>query len=148
MASGQNPVKLTSEIQQTTYLHDPADATVATKIAWADMRDYEKLLVAVVCVQAAIVTFKLFVSGSPTGADTPVEIRAHAAPTTADAVGDTLYLECTAEELPALGTATCVHPRYVSAEVDMDTNTDTAVVVYTRAGGKQASGLTADQIAP
>lgn len=146
MASAQNPVKLTSEIAVDNYLHDPADATVATKIAWADMRDFEKFLCKVTCVDAAIVTFKLFVSGSSTGADTPVEIRAHATPTTADAAGDSLVLECTSEELAALATATCVHPRYVSAEVDMDTNTDKAVVTYVRAGGKQAAGLTADQI--
>lgn len=146
MASAQNPAKISNEMQVTNYLHDPADATVATKIAWVDMRDYEKFAAIVTCVQPAIVTFKLFVSGSSTGADTPVLVREHATPTTADAAGDSLFLECTGEELAALASATCVHPRYVSAEVDMDTNTDTAVVTYIRSGGKRASGLTGDVI--
>ena len=142
MASAQNPKQLSTEIAHELYLHDPADATVATKIAWVDMNGFKKFMAKVLCVQAAIVTFKLFVSASADGSN-PVLIREHAAPTTADAAGDSLVLECTAEELPAL----LAHGRYVSAEVDMDTNTDTAVVSYIRAAGREYSGLTGDQIA-
>jgi hypothetical protein len=70
-------------------------------------------------------------------------VKANAAPTAADAAGDTLVVECTSEELAALGEDL----RYVSAEVDMGTNTDTAVVTYVRSNARFAgAGLTADVI--
>ena len=148
MASAQNPAKLTNEVAQTMYVHNIADATVATKIAWVDMRGYEKILVAVTLVSGTgLLTVKLFTSGSSTGADTPVVIRSHTDPTVADAAGDTVYLECTAEELPALASATCVHPRYVSVEVDCDHADDIVAISYIRTGGASFSGMTADQIA-
>lgn len=148
MASAQTPAKLTSEVAQTMYVHNIADATVATKIAWVDMRGYEKILVGVTLVSGTgLLTVKLFASGSSTGADTPVVIRAHADPTVADAAGDVVYLECTAEELPALETSTCVRPRYVSVEVDCDHADDIVAISYVRTGGAAYSAMTADQIA-
>lgn len=147
MASAQNPEKLTSEICVTSALDNPADATVARNVTVLDMRDYEKLLVHLTFVSGTgVLTFRLLASGSSTGADTPVLIRAHAAPTDADAAGDTLVLECTAEELAPLATATCVHPRYVCVEVDNDHADDINSLVYIRAGGKQADALTAGVI--
>lgn len=148
MASAQNPAKLTNEVAQTMYVHNVADATVATKIAWIDMRGYEKLLVAATLVSGTgLLTAKLYCSGSSTGADTPVLIRAHSDPTVADAAGDTVYLECTAEEIAALADATCVRPRYVALELDCDHADDIVAVSYVRTGGLAYSGMTADQIA-
>jgi hypothetical protein len=142
MASAVETNKLRSTLSQRTYLHDPADATVATKIAWVDLGMFENFMATVMVIAGAIVTFKLFASAAEDGSN-PVEVKVHATPTTADAAGDVLVLECSAEELPALGAGL----RYVSAEVDMGTNTNTAAVTYTRANPRFATGgLTADVI--
>jgi 4-diphosphocytidyl-2C-methyl-D-erythritol kinase len=148
MASAQNPEKLSSEICVTSALDNPADATVARNVTVIDMRDYENLLVHCTFVSGTgVLTFRLLASGSSTGADTPVLIRAHAAPTVADAAGDTLVLECTAEEMAALATSTCVHPRYVCVEMDNDHADDINSLVYIRSGGKKGEDLTVGVIA-
>jgi hypothetical protein len=142
MASVVDTNVLRSRIAQRTYVHDPADATVATKIAWVDLGAFERFMATVTVLAGAIVTFKIFASAAADGSN-PVSVKEHATPTTADAAGDTLVLECSAAELPALGSGM----RYVSAEVDMGTNSDTAAVVYTRANPRYATaGLTADVI--
>lgn len=146
MASAQNPAKLSSELAVTSYYWDPADATTEAHLTWVDMRDYEKFMAVVMTTIGAQVTAKLYCSGSSTGADTPVLIRSSTTAATADAVGDYIVLECTAEEIAALATATCVHPRYVSIKLDMNAAGDTAAYTYIRAGGKQGASLTADYI--
>lgn len=143
MASAVETNKLRSRIAQRTYLHDPADATVATSIGWVDLGTFENFMATVMVIAGAIVTFKLYASAAADGSN-PVLIREHATPTTADAAGDMLVLECSAEELPALGAGL----RYVSAEVDMGSAAHTAAVTYLRANPRHASsGLTADVIA-
>lgn len=134
--------KLRANVAQTLYKHDPADATVATKIAWVDMALFGQFMASLMVMVGAVVTFKIFASASSDGSN-PVEVKAHATPTTADAAGDTLVLEVTNDELAALGTDL----RYVSAEVDMGTNSDTAAVAYLLANPRYAhDGLTADVI--
>lgn len=142
MTSTVSTKKLTANLAHTLYKHDPVDATVATKIAWVDMRDFGTFLASLMVFVGAVVTFKIFASAAADGSN-PVEVKAHATPTTADAAGDTLVLECTSEELAALGDDL----RYVSAEVDMGTDTNTAAVSYLRGNPRWAhADLTADAI--
>jgi hypothetical protein len=144
MASAVATNKLRSRLAQYVFVHDPADATVATKIGWVDLGVFENFMALVTVLAGAVVTFKIYASESSTGAGSPVVVKEHATPTTADAVGDTLVLECSAEELVALGTDL----RYVSVELDMNGAADQAAVIYTRANPRHASGaLTADVIA-
>jgi hypothetical protein len=149
MASSVATNKLAANVKQTAYLHNPADATVATKIGWVDMSLFGSFLCAAVFVSGTgILTFKLYASESATGAGSPIEVKAHADPTVADAAGDVVFLELTSEELAKLGIATGVDLRYVSAELDCDHADDIVAVVYTRGNPRFAcSGLTADVIA-
>lgn len=149
MASTVSSEKCRANVAQTMYLHNPADATVATKIAWVDLSLFERILVSAMLVAGTgLLTFKLFASESASGAGTPVEVKAHADPTVADAAGDTVVLELTADELSKLGIAGGVELRYISAEIDCDHADDIVAVTYTRMGPKFAySGLTADVIA-
>src|SRR6185295_17703971 len=87
--------KLKSRLART-YVHDPADATVATKIAWVPMTEAFMALLTVLA--GAVVTFKIFAAVDSSGT-TPTEVRAHSTPTTADAVGDQLVLEVSAEDV-------------------------------------------------
>lgn len=144
MASTQSSNHLTSRLAARTYVHDPADATVATKIAWVDMSTFSHFLALLTLISGTgVLTFKLFASAASDGSN-PVEVKAHADPTVADAAGDQVVLELSAEELKGLGATL----RYVSAEVDMDGATDAAAVTYIRSAGRFAyDGLTADVIA-
>lgn len=132
---------LQSRLAARTYLHDPADATVATKVAWVPMT-FQHFMALVTVAVGAVVTFKIFAAVDSSGT-TPTLVKAHATPTTADAAGDQLMLEVSAEEvLAALAAAS-----HVSVEVDMVTNTDTAAVTYIREGGRfTVDAQTADVI--
>lgn len=149
MASTVASNKLAANLKQTAYLHDPADATVATKVGWVDMSLFESFLCAAVFISGTgLLTFKLFASESASGAGSPIEVKVHADPTVADAAGDVVFLELTSEELAKLGTATNVSLRYVSAELDCDHADDKLAVIYTRGNPRFAyAGLTADVIA-
>jgi hypothetical protein len=132
--------KLQSRIAARTYAHDIADATVATKLSWVPMSELFMALLTV--VSGAVVTFKIFAAVDSSGT-TPTVVKAHATPTTADAVGDQLMLEVSADEvLNALA-----HASHVAVEVDMNGANDIAAVTYIRSGMRfPADALTADVI--
>lgn len=119
--------KLSSTLIARTRVHDVADATVATKVAWVEMG--QNFLALLTVLAGAVVTFKIFAALDSDGG-TPTLVKAHATPTTADAVGDQLALEVSAEEVRAA----LAHATHVSVEVDMGTNTDTAAVTYIMEG--------------
>lgn len=134
--------KLQSRIAARTYIHDPADATVATKIAWVPMTFQWFMALLTLVSGTGVLTFKIFAATDSSGSNA-TEVKAHANPTVADAQGDQLVLEVLAEEvLAALPGAT-----HVSVEVDMDANSDVAAVTYIRGGGRYSyEGQTADVI--
>jgi hypothetical protein len=145
MASTITTKKLRVNVALRIYIHDPADATVAVVPAWVDMRDFQHFLATLTLVSGTgVLTFRLMASASADGSS-PVEVKVHATPTVADAQGDQLVLECSADELNSLGTAL----RYVGAEVDMDVNSDIASLTYLRTEPRYASStlLTDDVIA-
>lgn len=124
------------------YIHDPADATVATKIAWVEIPKH--FLGQAVVISGAFVTVKVFAATSSAGAGA-VEVAACTAPTTADAAGDSRNVEVTAEQCrAALSGAT-----HLSVEIDMNGASDTCAVIYMRDGVGPSSmfrydGITAD----
>lgn len=134
--------KLQSRLAVRNYIHDPADATVATKIAWVPMTELFMALATLVS-GTGILTFKIFAADDSSGTNATV-VKSHADPTVADAAGDQVILEVSAEDVrEKLATAT-----HVSVEIDCDTNTDIVSVVYVRSGHRFGSdGLTADVIA-
>ncbi len=133
MASTVDTHKLRSAMAMRTYIHDPADATVLTKIAWEDLALFRHFMAQLTVIVGAVVSFKIYASAASDGSN-PVEVKVHAAPAAADAKDDSLVLECSSEELAALGEDL----RYVSVEVDMGTNTDQASVTYVRAEPRYA----------
>lgn len=135
-----------SQYKARLYLHDPADATVATKIAWVEMG--KNFLAELLLVSGTgVLTFKIFAATDSSGTGATV-VKAHSDPTVADAAGDMVHLEVSAEEVrAALAAAT-----HVSVEVDMDANTDIAAVAYFMEGAGNGGrfaydGITADVIA-
>ena len=152
MASPQASGKLFSNMAQYAYDHDPANSTVATDIAWVDMRDFQNF--AVLLFTSSLggngpTAFTIIANADSAGGGTDVVIKSHAVGSAPDAVGDFLVLECTAEEIAQEASdAGVANARYVSAKVTCQHTDDEAVVVYTRAGAKRAAdGLTADVVA-
>jgi len=144
MASAIATNKLRCEMAARTYIHDPADATTDVAIAWVDMRDFLNFMALVTFESGTgILTFRILASESATGAGSPIEVKAHAAPTDADAANDMLALECSANELAQLGIATGVDLRYVAVYLDCDAAGDICAVTYIRTPAKFATaGLT------
>src|SRR5262245_26184296 len=132
---------LQSRLAARTYLHDVADATVATKVAWVPMT-FQHFMALLTVAVGAVVTFKIFAATDSSGSGATL-VKAHATPTTADAANDQLMLAVSAEEvLAALAAAS-----HVSVEVDMGSAADTAAVTYIRSGGRfTTDAQTADVI--
>src|SRR5579862_9056238 len=113
MSSAVGVNHLTSRLKVTNFACVPGD-TASHYAGWLDMRDFTHLLAAIVyAVRVGHLTaFSLYASTKSDGSDTPVKIRDYqgADVTKADAVGDQLVIECSAQELEALGSKL----RYVS----------------------------------
>lgn len=143
MASAVATNKFRSNTAARTYIHNPATATTAEAIAWVDMSLFANFAALVAFVSGTgVLTFRILASASSDGSSS-VEVKAHAAPTAADAEDDNLCLECSAEELAALGTDL----RYVAVEVDMDHADDICAVTYLRFNPRFAqAALTPDSL--
>jgi hypothetical protein len=134
--------KLKSRLAVQTYLDNVATATDAHQIGWVPMSENFMALCTFVS-GTGVLTFKIFAATDSSGTN-PTEVAAHAGPTVADAAGDQLVLEVTAEQvLAALAAAT-----HVSVQMDNDHADDIQVVTYVRTGLRFAEdGGTADVIA-
>jgi hypothetical protein len=142
MASTVSSNKVNSVLAQKAYDFDP-DATTLTDIAWVPMNGFHAFMASFVrTIGTSAVVFKIAAATDSAGTGAVV-VKDHAVAAAPDAVGDQLYLECTAEELKGLG-QTLDH---VSAQVSVATGTDEGVVVYTRLADRQYNGLTADAVA-
>jgi hypothetical protein len=148
MASAVATNKLRSNMAARTYIHNPADATVAVVVAWADLSLYANFMALAAFVSGTgVLTCRIMASENADGSGSPIEVKAHAAPTAADAEDDQLCLECSAEELAALGISTGVDLRYVGVEMDCDHADDIVAVTYIRANPTFArAALTATSI--
>jgi hypothetical protein len=132
---------LRSQFVSRTYVHDVADATVATKIAWVSM-GRRFLAKATLVSGTGLLTFKIFAATDSSGTS-PTVVVAHADPTVADAAGDQVVLEVDAAQVQAaLSGAT-----HVSVEMDCDATNDIVAVDYLMEPMRQYDALTADVIA-
>lgn len=131
MASPQASNSLKSKLYVKNYVHDIADATVATDIGWVDMSLYRRALIGVTLVSGTgLLTFKILGNSSSAGSGTDVELKVCSDPTDADAAGDTRWLEVSAEELAQEASDSGNGTRYISANVDADHADDIFVVTY------------------
>lgn len=151
MASSQTSEKFTANAAVTMYDHDPADSTVATDVAWVDMRDYTEftaITFASALTGAGVTAFTILANSASDGSGTDATIKSHAVGSAPDAVGDYLVLSCTAEEVRSQETSSTGQLRYVTANLTADNAADESVVVYIRSGARRpAAGLTADTVA-
>jgi hypothetical protein len=152
MASVQSYEKFFAENKVTTYIHNPADATVATDVAWVDMRDYAGFAAIITFAinggSGGAVAFKILANSDSAGGGTDAEVKVHALGTAVDAIGDQAVLECSAEEIRQLQTTATGDLRYASVNLDCTHADDQFAVTYIRYAPRfPQSGLTADIIA-
>ena len=149
MASVQSSDKIASTQKIKLYDHDP-NGTSATAVAWVDMSNYGVFGVMAFASALAgngVTAFAIQASAASNGAN-PETIVSHAVGSAPDAVGDQLWLECTAEQVAAVGAAAGKDLRYVSAVLTMHNAGDENVVAYVLSEPRFASGgLTADVVA-
>jgi len=135
--------------------HDPdgTSAAVVTPDAgtterYVDLRDYKGFAVAAMSstLTGNGVTLLEIVAADDTSG-TNVTVIKSSGTVAADAVGDYVVEECSAEEIAHLSEASGYDLRYVAARITVANAADEAVVAYIRLGAKfPQTGLTADTI--
>ena len=149
MPGPQTSTHLFSRMKVKHYDFDP-NATTPTDIAWVDMQNFRRFACSFFrTIGTGAVTFRILANAQSTGGGTDVVIKQHAVAAEPDAVGDQLFLECSAEELAQEAADAGIEGvRYVTANVSVATSTDEGVVTYMLAEPRFVSdGLTADIVA-
>lgn len=137
MASGQASQKVFSRIKVTPYLS--GNASSAKDIGWVDMRDYEHIgiqAVAAALSGVGVTAFSIVANSDSDGGGDEVIIKTHAVGSAPDAAGDSLVLECSAEEIASLGRASGYALRYVSAKITCANSSDNIVLTYLQTGAR------------
>lgn len=148
MASAQESAKLTSTLKLDAFDFDP-DSAAVQDVGFVDLQNFSHFLVqfARTVGTGNLDTFKILANSEADGSGTDVEVKVKTITSQPNAQADTVYLECTAEEVGALSTSSN-RLRYVSAALEFATSTDEAAVTYIREAGRFANkDLTADTIA-
>jgi len=123
--------KLRSSLLVKTFFDDHATAATARKIGWVPMGKHFLAQVGF-ALGTGVLTFKIFCADESDGTGNITVVKAHAAPTAADAVNDRLTLEVSAEQVHNASAT----GRYVSVEMDNDDNADQNVIVYVVEGSE------------
>lgn len=148
MASAQSSNKLQSEIK--VYTESSGDASTAKIIEAFDMRDFRNFLVQLTAIALTGVGVTVFKICAATAADGTGEVivKQHAIGSAPDAVGDSIFLECTAEEVAQLAADAGTALRYVYAKVTTANAADRIACVHVLANYRHPKdGLTADAVA-
>ena len=155
MASQVGSMKLFSTAKIEMFDHDP-DGTAATVVTpdagstsrYVALRDYEGFAVAAMSstLTGNGITLLEIVSAEDSSGTNVTQIKTSGT-VAADAVGDYVVEEATAEEINHIGVAAGYDFTHVAARLTVHNAADEAVVTYIRYGSKRAtSGLTADTI--
>lgn len=156
MASSLSTEKLFSELLIQPWDHDPdsTNATIVTPDAGTtkrvvDMRDYLHFGVVAMTSRltgSGITKLEIIACDSSDGTGNVTVVK-DSGTVAADAVGDYVALECSAEEIKQLSEAAGATLRYVAARLTMQNAADEAVVTYVRGCSRwERSGLTATTI--
>lgn len=149
MATAQTVSKLFSRFFIKSYDHDP-DSTSATAVEWVAAKGFENfgfIAMASALTGTGISAMSIQAATAAAGTNNTI-IKSHAVGSAADAVGDCLTLECTAEEIAAVGRAAGYAFTHVSLVITFGNNAaDENVVTYIWEGNRQYDALTADVIA-
>ncbi len=148
MASPQSFTKYTTKEYITADLS--GDVTTAAAVSWYALKDYGGLL-----AEAALVVldgngiegFSIYAATSSAGANAAAMVT-HSDPTTADAAGDILFLECSAEQIAQEGSDAGVSYTHVAIYLECHSASDQVLAQISFKDARYPrDGLTADIIA-
>ena len=154
MASSKTRNDLRTRIFARSYDHDPGASTAklagpdgGTTIRHVDMSQFRNLLVIAMstALTGAGVNLLEIVADETAAFSDPVVVKTSGA-VVCDAMGDQAVLECSAEELAALGAANSKDLRYAAARVTMANAADEGVVTYIAEARWPHDALTANYI--
>lgn len=91
----------------------------------------------------SITSFRIFVADAADGTGNAANVVSHAIGSDPNAVGDTLWLEATGEQVKAVMTSATA---YIGVKITLGTGTDECVVFFERAQAHATDGLTADYV--
>lgn len=149
MASAQSTQKLSANIKVESLDFDP-DGTDPVDVAWRDMSLFSHFMCGFTRKVGTgnIDGFKILANTKADGSGDEIEVKAKTISGQPDALNDTIWLECSAEEIGHLSDANGKLYRYVSANIEFATGTDEGQVTYVFGDPRFAgSGLTSDVIA-
>lgn len=155
MASPQVSNKIFSNNLIEMFDHDPGDTSAnvvtpdgGTTERWVDIRDFHNFAVTAMSsllVGAGITLLEIVAADDASGTNT-IQIKTSGA-VVADAVGDYVVEECTAEEVRQESVDAGFTARFVAGRITVANGGDEAVVTYIRTGARFAQdALTADTI--
>lgn len=130
---------------------DP-DSADPVDVSFEDFRDYEYLVVLAIRTigTGALDGFRILGNSDSAGGDTDVVLKTHAVGSEPNLIPDFLVLSVSSSEMAQEGSDASPEQtdlRYVSANLELATNTDEFIIVYIFANAKHpTSGLTADTI--
>jgi hypothetical protein len=145
MASAVDTQKIASNQQIQMWDHDPGATTAivvspdgGTTKRTVDMRDFSRFgvgaAITVLGTGGAITKLEIIASAA-SDMSSPVVVK-DSGTVDADAVGDWLFEECTAEEIAQLASEAGVRYRYVAGRLTMDAADAEACVVYLAGGAR------------
>ncbi len=154
MASPQAFDKMSSRLRVVEVV-DGSDRTTAAVIpvselnvvgTWFDMRDVRSVLVKCILHSRTdnIEAFSIQADADSDGGDGNIAIVEHADPTGANLAGDSVFLECQAEQLAQEGADNSKELRYISAKVKLGNGSDRITMVIIAKMKRRTAGLTAD----
>jgi len=140
--------KLTSEIKIIGWGKFDPNTTDPTAVAWVDMKDFAKMLVAFRrTVGTSNMTLAIKASATALGTNAETIVSKTFAAGQPNAAGDKVFLECLAEQVAAVAASTGKDLRYASAVISFETLTDEGETFYILGGPRFAyDGLTADYV--
>ena len=151
MASAISTEKFSSGTVIDVHDHDPGATTAVllsadggtTKVPF-DMSDYGGIAFLAAFTTGTDIQKLEIVAAEDEALSTNLTVVKDSGSVAADALGDFVYLECTAEEIKQLG----ANLRYASARLTMETNTDECLVTSILFNPRFAyTGLTATTVA-
>ena len=90
----------------------------------------------------SITTFRIFVADNAAGTTNAANVVSHALGSDPNAVGDTVWVEASAEQLRAASSTAA----YVGVKITLGTSTDECVVAFERYAKQAYNALTADYV--
>jgi hypothetical protein len=91
----------------------------------------------------SVTSFRIFVADDAAGTTNAANVVSHALGSDPNAVGDTLWLEATGEQVKAaMGSASA----YIGVKLTLATSTDEGIVFFERAQGDRGDAQTADYV--